>query len=327
MNTVTIRTLAGKSLPVNAENLENLTHSLRGMVESIRNFDRIVLRAMFVLGTLFAFVGSAYAGQYVRVSPDLELYYEEAGSGSPIIFIPGWTGTTEFFREQMAHFSNSHRAIVFDPRGQGRSSRTLENNNYIQHGADLRAFMEALDLKDVVLVGHSWGCRDAYAYFRTYDTENVKAFVCIDSPPMGIWGTERSESDLKQQFEGMTHNRLERTRGFVQAMVTRELTEDEVDWFVDEMMKTPTYVTVLLMFDGFTGDYTEEAKMIDGKIPVLNVLADPGWFEGWTEAGKAWLAENAPNSEVEAFGLHLNFWEFPDKFNAVVDEFLEKIEG
>jgi hypothetical protein len=42
-----------------------------------------------VLGALFVLYSSASAGQYVRVSPDLELYYEEAGSGTPLIFIPG----------------------------------------------------------------------------------------------------------------------------------------------------------------------------------------------------------------------------------------------
>jgi hypothetical protein len=40
---------------------------------------------------------SVTAGEYVRVSPDLEIYYEEIGSGTPLIFNPGWTGTTEFF--------------------------------------------------------------------------------------------------------------------------------------------------------------------------------------------------------------------------------------
>lgn len=43
---------------------------------------------------LLAGANNAFGGNYVRVSPDLEIYYEEAGSGRPIIFIPGWTGTT-----------------------------------------------------------------------------------------------------------------------------------------------------------------------------------------------------------------------------------------
>ncbi len=57
-----------------------------------------------------------HSGTYLRISPDLELYFEEAGTGSPIIFIPGWAGTTEFYTHQLAHFAKHYRAITFDPR-------------------------------------------------------------------------------------------------------------------------------------------------------------------------------------------------------------------
>ena len=66
------------------------------------------------------------------MSPDLELYYDEAGAGRPIIFIPGWAGTTEFYDLQMPYFAKSYRALTYDPRSQGRSSKTLENNHYLQ---------------------------------------------------------------------------------------------------------------------------------------------------------------------------------------------------
>ena len=82
----------------------------------------------------------------------------------------------------------------------------------------------------------------------------------------------------------------------------------------------------LLNFDGYMADYTPEAKALDGKIPVLNVLAEPGWFEGWTPAAKTWLKNNAPHSEIAVLGQHNMFVEFPEKFNAIVDRFLEKVK-
>ena len=88
--------------------------------------------------------------RYARVSPDLDIYYEEAGTGTPIIFNPGWIGTTEFFHQQLAHFSKHYRAISYDPRSHGRSSNTLENNNYLQHGADLGAFIATLGQLSVI---------------------------------------------------------------------------------------------------------------------------------------------------------------------------------
>jgi non-heme chloroperoxidase len=293
-------------------------------------FKRMVLLAFFA-DLACALNGGVIAGNYVQVSPELKLYYVEAGKGTPIIFIPGWTGTTEVMRQQIAHYSKRYRAISFDPRSQGRSSRTPENNNYVQHGLDLGAFIEVLKLKDVILVGHSWGCLDAYAYFRVHGTGNVKAFVCIDQNPKNIvekegdWGLLKAAADLKGFHDGFTYERLKTTREFLQLMVTRPLTEAENRWFVTQLAKTSTSVAVLLDYDGNMADYTAEAKMIDGKIPVLNVLSNPGWVEGWTDMGKSWLANNAPHSEVADFGLHLMFWEFPDKFNAVLDTFLQKV--
>lgn len=280
-----------------------------------------------ILGVAFGFCSNVSAGDYVRVSPDLELYYEEAGTGTPIIFIPGWTATTEFMRQQIDHFSKRYRAISYDPRSHGRSSKTLENNNHNQHGADLRAFMEALKLEDVILVVHSSGCYDSYAYFRAYGTENVKAFVCIDQAPKeimayeGDWAVVSAPSDYKELHDGLISDRQKTHRNFVQSAVTRPLTEEEKNWFVDQMMKTPTYVADTLLLEWHLLDYTAEAEMIDGKFPVLNILA-----ESRIESGKAWLAKNAPNSEVAGFGLHLMFWEFPERFNAVVDAFLEKLK-
>ncbi len=295
---------------------------------------RSVTRAwsILLLGTLLTFSGSADAGRYARVSPELKLYYEDSGSGRPIIFIPGWTFTTRSMEHQIAHFSRRYRAIAYDPRSQGRSSRTPENNHYTQHGADLWAFMDTLKLKDVIIVGHSWGCQTAYAYFRVHGTENVKAFVCIDSTPKNIvesdddWGLAKTAADLKPYHDGTTYDRPKATREFLQAIVTRPLKPEELKVLYDESMKTPTSVALQLDYDGSMADYTAEARMIDGKIPVLNVLADPGWYDGWTASGKSWLAKNAPHSEVATFGLHLLHWEFPDKFNATVDAFLDKVK-
>ena len=55
-------------------------------------------------------------GSFFEVEPGVELYYESTGDGDPLIFIPGWTFTTEVFDHQVAHFAKSHRVVSFDPR-------------------------------------------------------------------------------------------------------------------------------------------------------------------------------------------------------------------
>ena len=266
------------------------------------------------------------AGRFVRVSPDLELYYEEAGTGRPVIFIPGWAGTTEFYAHQMAHFAKRYHVLTYDPRSQGRSSKTLENNHYIQHGKDLNAFMEALNLKDVVLVGLSWGCLDIYAYFRTFGPKNVKASVFIDEMPRAVarqkgeWAEFADLSEAGAFINAAVYDIRGLIKGFIPTMMKRDMKPQELNWALDQLLKTPNYVSALLAVDGSFADYTEEARMIDGKIAVLNVVS-----EDQAEAAKVWLECNAPHSEVVVLGKHLMLLEFPDRFNSAVETFLEKL--
>ena len=70
----------------------------------------------------------------------------------------------------------------------------------------------------------------------------------------------------------------------VPTMMQRKMTADEIAWAVDQTQKTPDYVAVLLQVDSIFADYTEEAKKIDGKIPVLYFLSEEN-----ADSGKAWL--------------------------------------
>ena len=159
---------------------------------------------------------------YIRVSPDLELYYVDAGSGEPIIFIPGWCGTTEFYeRYQIPHFSKNYRVLSFDPRSQGRSSKTLENNNYLQHGKDLKAFLDALNLNDVSLAALSAGCLDICAYLRTYGTENLKSLIFMDYMPKpiavekGDWAEFSNAMEVGEFINAVVYNFRDLLRNFV----------------------------------------------------------------------------------------------------------------
>ncbi len=272
-----------------------------------------------------------YKSDYILVSPDLELYYVEAGTGTPIIFIPGWCGTTEFFEQyQLPYFSKNYRVISYDPRSHGRSSKTLENNNYTQHGKDLKALIEALDLKDVILAGHSAGCHDIYAYLRVFGTENIKSCIFIDYMPRpiaakkGDWAQYSNAMEVGEFINSTIYDLRNLLTAFIPTVFMRNMIHEELSWIMDQLLKTPTYAAALTAVDEAFADYTVEAQMIDGKIPVLNVVSE--WSEGWVESAQIWLAKNAPDSEIFVLGKHMMFFEFPDEFNAEVDAFLEKIK-
>jgi non-heme chloroperoxidase len=281
---------------------------------------------VLLIGVSIVVTVPAGAGQYAKISDDMELYYEEAGRGRPIVFIPGWTGTTRFFDRQLPHFAKGYRAITYDPRGQGRSTRTIEHNDYIQHGVDLKRFIDALGLDDLAIVGWSNGCTTGYAYFRRFSTEHVRAFVCIDETPQqlgdgtpGEWVEGDARTLVNDFLIPLTADRRAFIGEFVKWMVKRDLARDELRWITDEMLKTPTSTALQLLVSGMIQDFRPEAKMLDGKIPVLNVVR-----REWADTARAWIETNVPQSDIYVFAGHMHFWADAATFNAALEDFLKK---
>ena len=134
---------------------------------------------------MFGVMGQAKS-EDVKVSDELTIHYQQSGSGDiAIIFIPGWTMSTDVYVHQLEHFAKStdFRAITYDPRGQGLSTKTAEGHSYQQHGRDLAAFIDKLELKSVILAGWSYGVLDELAYIHQFGIDKLKAVVLIDGTP------------------------------------------------------------------------------------------------------------------------------------------------
>jgi non-heme chloroperoxidase len=267
------------------------------------------------------------SGTYVEVAPGVELYYESRGSGRPIIFIPGWTFTTEMFSRQLDHFSQNYQAIAIDPRSQGRSTKTLNGNDYLTHGADLAKFIQALDLKDVILVGWSFGCLQSWAYVRHAGLDNLKAVVSVDlSPkPLSTEPTDWVEGPL-DEIAGAYNTYLTSPQGqrdFVsyyatEVMVQRPLSEQELFWILDQSQKTPCHTAAALFAAGMFCNFLDEARLIAENRPTLNIVA-----EHWADTARAFLNQHTPQARTESLGGHMMFWEHADQFNALLEEFLK----
>ena len=270
-----------------------------------------------------------HPGQYIEVESGVEIYYEDRGTGSPMIFIPGWTFTTELFVHQMEHFSKTQRAIAIAPRSHGRSTMTLQGNNYATHGTDLAKIIKALELKDVVFVGWSFGCLDVWEYVRQEGVENVKAVVCVDlSPkPLSVNGGDWVEGPL-DEIGGAYNAYVQSPKGqrdFVtyyatEVMVQRDLNEEELFWIIEQFLKTPYYIASNLFASGMFSNYMAEAKQIDESVPALTIIA-----EHWAETAVAFTQKHFPHTKTEVLGGHMMFWEHSEKFNKLIDKFLDSL--
>ena len=105
---------------------------------------------------------------------DIELYYEDRGSGRPVVLIHGWPLSCASWERQTAMlFAAGYRVVLYDRRGFGRSSASSEGYDYDTLARDLSVLMETLDLRDATLVGFSMGGGEVARYMSKYDTGRV----------------------------------------------------------------------------------------------------------------------------------------------------------
>jgi non-heme chloroperoxidase len=110
----------------------------------------------------------------------IEIYYEDHGSGSPIVLIHGWPLSGDAWEKQTAALiAAGHRVITYDRRGFGRSSKPGVGYNYDTFAADLDELLSALDLTGVSLVGHSMGTGEITRYIGKYGTKRLCKAVMI----------------------------------------------------------------------------------------------------------------------------------------------------
>jgi len=121
---------------------------------------------------------------YIKVgqenSQPVEIYYEDHGSGSPVVLIHGWPLNGDAWEKQTAALlAAGHRVITYDRRGFGRSSKPGVGYNYDTFAADLNALLSALDLTGVSLIGHTMGTGEITRYIRKYGTKRLRKVALI----------------------------------------------------------------------------------------------------------------------------------------------------
>ena len=284
-----------------------------------------------IVFAFFCFTDVAKA-EYAKLTNDLTIHYEQAGSGDvAIIFIPGWMMSTEVFERQLAHFENStrYRAIAYDPRGQGRSSNTVEGHTYQQHGRDLAAFIKQLGLKKVILAGWSYGVTEQLAYLNQFGADNIKAMIMIDTGPdvagatrdEWVWYLNDDSDGYSRWFtEGIIEDRQNVITEFAKWMLEKP-TPENIAWVSNIANMTSSSVASITNATGFYLDYSKDLVALEGKVPLLYVVRDEvrGVAEKWVNA-------NTPSATFAALGKHMMFWERPGEFNKIVDEFIASLK-
>src|SRR5271157_858030 len=133
----------------------------------------------------------------IRVKDGTEIYYKDWGTGQPITFSHGWPLNADAWDAQMLFLGQQgYRVIAHDRRGHGRSSQTWDGNEMDTYADDLAALFEALDLKNVIMVGHSTGGGEVARYLGRHGTKRVAKAVLIGAVPPLMLKTEKNPGGL-----------------------------------------------------------------------------------------------------------------------------------
>jgi non-heme chloroperoxidase len=146
---------------------------------------------------------------YVTVGQEntgnIDLYYEDQGSGKTVVLIHGWPLSGASWEKQTAALlAAGYRVIAYDRRGFGRSSQPSTGYDYDTFAGDLQKLVTKLDLRDIALVGFSMGGGEVARYLGTYGSERVTKAVFIASvPPFLLKTANNPEGVDGSVFEGI----------------------------------------------------------------------------------------------------------------------------
>jgi non-heme chloroperoxidase len=264
---------------------------------------------------------------------NIDIYYEDHGSGKPIILIHGYPLSGTSWEKQLPLLLNSgHRVITYDRRGFGKSSQPAEGYNYDTFAADLQKLIMQLQLQDVTLVGFSMGGGEIARYFGKYGSKGVSKAVFIGAvPPFLLKTADNPEGVDASVFEGIKKavaaDRYAFFTDFFKNFYNTDLylgkrvSEDVVraSW---NLAAGASATASLACVPTWLEDFREDLKRVD--VPTLVIHGDDDRIVPLSAAGQrtAKLVKGAKLVVIKG-GPHCITWTHADEVNAALVNFLK----
>jgi non-heme chloroperoxidase len=265
-------------------------------------------------------------------STSIELYYEDHGSGPPVILIHGWPLNGDAWEKQTAALlAAGHRVITYDRRGFGRSSKPTSGYNYDTFATDLDAVLRALDLAGVSLVGHSMGTGEITRYISTFGTKRLRKAVLIGTlGPYLVKAADNPEGIDASVFSGIQAGIKADRPATLMAFLKNfysvggadgKLVSDlaiQANWTV-AIGASP--VGTLACVDAWIEDFREDISHND--LPTLMIHGDDDRIlpADVTSRRQAKMIKGVKYIEIKG-GSHGLLWTHAEEINAALVEFL-----
>jgi non-heme chloroperoxidase len=258
-------------------------------------------------------------GYFVTVESGVNLYVEDInpGGNKTIVFIHGWPLSHKQFEYQFDVLPGlGYRCIGIDWRGFGNSDKPMSGYNYNQLADDIRSVINALQLKNFTLAGHSTGGAIAIRYIARHNGYGVSKLVLISAAAPVGFTTETANKFLKEALNDRPKMMQEVTDSFFFQYITGPFS----NWFFQMGLQGAGWSTAAVVV--MLRDEKLDADLLKISVPTLIFHGIHDKVIPFTQAQE--LNQKIKNSQLVPFQYsgHGPFWEERDKFNQLLTQFI-----
>jgi non-heme chloroperoxidase len=262
----------------------------------------------------------------------IEIYYEDHGSGPPVVLIHGYPLSGRAWDKQVPVLLDMGcRVITYDRRGFGKSSQPTTGYDYDTFAADLNALMEKLDLRESVIVGHSMGTGEVTRYLGTYGSARVAKGVLVSPiPPFLLQAGNDPEGLPASVFEGFIQSAKADAPAWMKGFLDNFY---NIDTFGGTLVSDQAYqaslnvaiaasaTAAVACVSTWETDFRGDLSKID--VPMLVIQGDADRILPFDKTGKrlAGLIKDMQLVVIEG-GPHAIAWTHADQVNRALYQFL-----
>lgn len=265
-------------------------------------------------------------------SGPVELYYEDHGSGRPVVLIHGYPLSGRAWDKQVpALLADGRRVITYDRRGFGKSGQPATGYDYDTFAADLNALLEKLDLREVTLVGHSMGTGEVTRYLSRYGSARIARGVLISPiPPFLLQAPDNPDGLPGSLFDGFMQQAREDTPAWMNTFLGNFYNYDtyrgtlvseqafQVSW---NLATSASATAAVACIPTWETDFRADLPKID--VPVLVIHGDDDRILPYEKTGKR-LPGMIRDLQVVTIdgGPHAIAWTHAGQVNAALLKFM-----
>jgi non-heme chloroperoxidase len=263
---------------------------------------------------------------------DVELYYEDHGTGKPVVLIHGYPLDGHSWERQTPMLlAEGYRVIAYDRRGFGQSSQPWTGYDYDTFAADLNALLEHLDLRDAVLVGFSMGTGEVARYLGTYGSARISKVAMLGVvAPFLLKTDDNPEGVDGAVFEGIKAAITADRYAYLEDFFNNFYNVDKLGGTrISEQAKQASFIVAVgaspfatyACVDTWLTDFRADLPKFDVPTLVLHGTEDRILPFASTAGRLSGLIKDVRVIPVEG-GPHNIGWTFPDEVNAALKDFL-----